>query len=45
MITRVARTESQLDMNANTQLCIETFLDDTVAIAAGHGEPVVTPRP
>ncbi len=45
IITRIVRTEAQLDMNANVQLCIETLMDDMTAIAAGRGEPVVTLRP
>lgn len=31
LITRLARTEAQLDLNANVQLCIETLIDDLVA--------------
>ena len=45
IITRIVRTEAQLDMNANVQLCIETSMDDIAAIAAGRGEPIVTLRP
>ncbi len=41
MITRLVRTEAQLDMNANVQLCLDAMFNDLAALAAGErGAPV-----
>ncbi|GAG22824.1 unnamed protein product, partial [marine sediment metagenome] len=41
-INRIARAERQLDLNVNTQLCIETLLNDLARIGAGEKVPVVS---
>jgi DNA polymerase-3 subunit delta' len=39
-INRIARAERQLDLNANTQLCVETLLNDLARIARCTAAPV-----
>lgn len=40
LINRLARAEHQLDLNANTQLCVETLLNDLARLSRDQPVPV-----